>query len=208
MKIRSNTRLNIFIMIFSIIFPLLVTGCSGVPGKLLVIQANFHNSQGRYNDAIAAYLKALEYEEAAPYAEYGLGSVYYSLGEEKASLERFSESLRLLDTFPENINRELRYRIHYNTGIVLFSGGDFGGAAVSFREALRADGGKIEAKRNLELSLKAKNRESTSNRENSGDTEKQNESKAVLMEYMRQKEINQWKSRTWPEEEDITGPDY
>ena len=191
-----------------IILPLTFGGCSGISAKLLVIQGNFHNSRSRHDEAIAAYLKALEIEEAAPYAEYGLGSVYYSLGEERAALERFSEARRLLDTFPENINRELRYRIHYNNGVVLFSTGDFAGAAVSFREALRTDGRKLEAKRNLELSAKAHNREKTSDNENKGDNKSFNESKAVLLEYIQQKEINQWKSQTWQEEEDFTGPDY
>jgi hypothetical protein len=29
----------------------------------------------------------------------------------------------------------------------------------------------------------------------------------ILMDYVKQKELNQWRSRTWQEEE-TTGPDY
>jgi len=204
-KKAKKVKSGLWLIIITI---LLLCGCADVSGKLLIIQGNFHNSRGRHNDAITAYLKTLEHEKAAPYGEYGLGAVYFSMGEEKASLERFSQAGRMLDTFPENINRELRYRIHYNTGVVLFSEGDFSGAAVSFREALRTDGRRLEAKRNLELSIKARDRENTTGNDNRGGNESMNESRAVLLEYMQQREINQWKSQTWQEEEDFSGPDY
>jgi Ca-activated chloride channel family protein len=195
-------------VLFSIILTLFVCGCSGASGKLLIIQANFQNAQGLYSEAITAYLKALEHEEAAPYAEYGMGSVYYTMGEEKAALNRFSRALDLLDTHPSDINRELRYRIHYNTGVVLFGEGDFAGATFSFREALRADGGKVEAKRNLELCIKSYIREQTSGNGNNPDRkESRSESMVILMDYIKQKELNQWRSRTWQEEE-TAGPDY
>jgi Ca-activated chloride channel family protein len=195
-------------VLFSMILTLFVCGCSGTSGKLLIIQGNFQNSQGRHSEAITAYLKALEHEEAAPYAEYGMGSVYYTMGEEKAALNRFSRALQLLDTLPPDINRELRYRIHYNTGVVLFGEGDFSGAAASFREALRTDGGKVEAKRNLELSVKSHTRRQASgDGNNPGQNEGRSESMVILTDYIKRKEHNQWRSRTWQEEE-TTGPDY
>jgi len=200
-KRRSN-------ILYAIILSLFLSGCSDVSGKLLIIQGNFHVSRNRYDEAISSYLRALECEEAAPYAKYGLGNVYFTLGEEKASLSRYSLALDLLETVPPATNRELRYRIHYNTGVVLFSEGDFAGAVSSFREALRIDGGRIEAKRNLELSIRSNSRERTSGGgARSGDTDN-NESIAILTEYIRQREINQWRSREWPEEEDTAGPDY
>jgi Ca-activated chloride channel family protein len=150
-------------------------------------------------------MKALEYEDAAPYAMYGLGMVYYAMGEDNAALSRFTESETMIETFPAASNRELHYRIHYNTGVVLFSGGDFFGAANSFREALRADHGKIEAKRNLELAIRLLAREKPSG---AGIDNKESESKDALFEYIRQNELNRWISREWPEEENTTGPDY
>jgi Ca-activated chloride channel family protein len=151
-------------------------------------------------------MKALDYEEAAPYAEYGLGSVYLALGEEQAALNRFAEAKTLLEAFPAAVSGELRYRINYNTGVVLFSEGNFSAAADSFRDALRADSGKLEAKRNLELSIRSFTRE---NRFIGGDGgESESESKTALFEYVRQKELNHWKSREWPQEEDTQGLDY
>jgi Ca-activated chloride channel family protein len=169
------------------------------------MEANFLNAGGMYTEAIEAYLKALEYEEAAPYAGYGLGSVYYSLDEGKAALERFADSQKILDTLSPSAHRELRYRINYNTGVVLFGGGNFAGAAASFREALRLDPARIEAKRNLELSLLSLARESGSRTE---PRREESPSRAALFEYLRQKEQNQWKSREWEGEEQHNGPDY
>jgi Ca-activated chloride channel family protein len=180
---------------------------SWTPGKLLIMEGNFLNSRGRYNEAVLSYLKALEYEDAAPYAEYGLGSVYYALDEGKAALERYADSRKILETRSPVDHRELRFRNNYNTGVVLFGEGDFAGAAEAFRESLRADPERIEAKRNLELSLLSLARE----RAGQGGAEQgtqESESRAALFEYLRQKEQQQWKSREWAAEEQPEGPDY
>ena len=182
----------------------MLCGCTGVSGKLLIMDGNFKNARGDYSGAIASYIKALEHAEAAPYSEFGLGSVYFSLGEEKAALERLAEAGNTLETFDPAAGRELHYRIHYNTGVVLFSEGNFSGAVDAFREALKTDGGKKEAKRNLELSIQSLARENISD---GGSGNGEQESRAVLFDYIQQKELNQWKSREW-QEEDIDGPDY
>jgi Ca-activated chloride channel family protein len=187
---------------------ILLGGCSGdsgVSGKLLIIGGNFQNARGDYTGAISSYMKALEYPQAAPYSEFGLGSMYFSLGEEKAALERFVEAKKILETSDPAANRELHYRIHYNTGVVLFSERNFSGAADSFREALKVDGGKKEAKRNLELSIRSLARENIAN---DGRSDGEDENMAALFEYIQQKEFNQWKSREWQTEENTNGPDY
>jgi Ca-activated chloride channel family protein len=196
---------------FIIIISILICGCSGVSGKFRIIEGNYHQSRDKYADAISSYLRAFEYSEAAPYAEYGLGLAYFSVGEEKAAVNRYAEAQNLLDAQPSTLHRELRYRVHYNTGVSLFSEGNYSSAADSFREALRADGRKVEAKRNLELSLKSHARESASSDALGGapgaNAEK-NESVDILFEYIRQKEVNQWRGREWPEEEAGAGLDY
>jgi len=193
---------------YLIIISLLLGGCSrisGIHGKLLVMEGNFQNARGDYAGAISSYMKALEYDGAAPYSEFGLGSVYFALGEEKAALERFAEAENMLELFDPAASRELHYRIHYNTGVVLFTEGDFSGAVDYFRRALRIDGGKKEAKRNLELSLRSLARKNVSG---GGANAEESESMAALFEYVQQKEFNQWKSREWQMEEDNNGLDY
>jgi Ca-activated chloride channel family protein len=186
---------------------LLFLSCARVSGKLLIMEANFLCARSRHNEAIPAYLKALEYEDAAPYAEYGLGLAYYNLDEGGAALERYADSLELLENRQAASHRELRYRIHYNTGVARFSADDFDGAAFSFREALRTNPASIEAKRNLELSLLLIARKNAA-RSQAEKRSEEKESRAAFFEYVQQKEQNQWKSREWTLEEESPGPDY
>jgi Ca-activated chloride channel family protein len=192
--------------------------CARLPGKLLVMEGGFFNARGMYTEAASAYLRALAYGEAAPYAEYGLGFVCLQLGEGDAALERFAASEKALAAGAAE-NRELLYRIRYNRGVVLFEKGNFDGAAGAFRAALETDGSRIEAKRNLELSLlsraqKAAGGGESPSRRNTGsaaaDDHETGEKlrNAALYEYLRQKEKNQWESREWIEEESGAELDY
>jgi len=194
-----------------IVISILLGGCtdgSGASAKLLIMEGNFQNARGDHAGAISSYMQALDYTQAAPYSEFGLGAVYFALGEEKAALERLAHAEQILEMSDPAANRELHYRIHYNTGVVLFSEGDYAGATDSFRQALLIDGGKKDAKRNLELSILSLARENISGGgRNDGETES-SENRAILFEYMRQKEFNQWKSREWQKEEDFDEPDY
>ncbi|MDR2029686.1 MAG: tetratricopeptide repeat protein [Treponema sp.] len=187
-----------------------VFSCSPVSGKLLLMGGNFFNSQGMYTEAISSYLEALRFPETVPYAEYGLGSVYLSMGEDDAALQRFSAAEAALRTFPREDHRELLYRIHYNTGIARFQGGDFTGAAAQFREALETDSGRIEAKRNLELSLLFLIRQNAAAAASSPsvDIRESREGPRGLFDYLRRKEQDQWKSREWLEDTVPSGPDY
>jgi len=180
----------------------LFSSCS--EGKLLLLEANFLNSRGRYDEAIISYQKALVFDDAAPYAEYGLGLAFYLLDEGKAALNRYTDSQKLLEKFSENEHRELKYRNHYNTGVILFEEGEYRLAAESFKEALKEDPRKLEAKRNLELSLMSGDMESnTESRPRS-----QDDLREVLFEYLKQEEQQKWKSREWAPEENQSGADY
>jgi Ca-activated chloride channel family protein len=187
-----------------VLLALFCQSCDGASGKLLVIEGNFYHAQGRYDEAIAAYLKAREYPEVFPYAEYGLGTVYTALEEAPAALVRFEAAGQALEGLPAGGRRELSYRISYNRGLVLFWEGDYEEAARAFREALELEGGRLEAKRNLELALLSLARE----REKKGPGEEEGaEGLEVLFRYLDLKEQNQWKSREW-EDPPSPGPDY
>jgi len=181
---------------------LIFTSCS--QGKLLLMEANYLNSRGRYDEALIPYLKALSHEDAAPYAEYGLGLTFYLLDEENAALQRYKDSQRMLENFPNSEHRELRYRNHYNTGIILFEDGNYHSAADSFREALRTDPRRLDAKRNLELTLMSISMEAKSENR----TDAQQVQREILFEYLKQEEQQLWRSREWTADEDYSGPDY
>ena len=193
-------RLPLVSMIIMFIF----SSCS--EGKLLLIEANYLNSRGRYDEAIVPYLKALNYKDAAPYAEYGLGLTFYSLDEGKAALKRFNSSQNILNNFSGSEHRELRYRNNYNSGIVFFEGGDFHAAAAAFKDALRADPRRVEAKRNLELSLLSIARDRA--KENNSKMQQESETREIFFDFLRQEELQKWKSREWAPEEKYAGPDY
>jgi Ca-activated chloride channel family protein len=190
----------------------LLGACSGFSGKLFIMEGNFYQSQGMYTQAISAYLKALDYPELIPYAEYGLGSSYQALDEGKAALERFSTAEAALGAAPGKTppkgQRELRYRIRYNTGLVLFGEEDFDGAAEAFRGALEIDGSRVEAKRNLELSLLSRPRDKTSSATQGETRDRQSQGTQALFDYLSRKERNQWKSQEWIEDIPSLGPDY
>ncbi|WP_461246716.1 VWA domain-containing protein [Treponema sp. R6D11] len=186
----------------SIIVLLFFTSCSD--GKLLLLQANYLNVLGRYDEALASYSKALNYEDSAPYAEYGLGLTFYQLDEEKAALNRYSDSRKLLEKYSSNEHRELRFRNSYNSGVIYFEEGDYHSAADSFKEALRTDPRRLDAKRNLELSQMSISME-TNTESKTGNREA---SREILFEYIKQDEQQKWKSREWTPEENYTGPDY
>ncbi|MDR1278015.1 MAG: VWA domain-containing protein [Treponema sp.] len=190
--------------ILSGVLLLFLCSCTPVRGKLLILEGNFFHLQGLYTSAVSSYLRALDYQEALPYAEYGLGTVYFSQDEGRAALERYAASEKYLETSPGG---ELRFRLFYNTGLILFGEENYEAAVKAFRTALEIDGSRIEAKRNLELSILALSRKKEAAGRKQGDGPP-GEAEAALFEYLRLKEQNQWKSREWIEEESPLGPDY
>jgi len=188
-----------------------LSSCSNIQGKLLVMEANFFNTRGLFTEAIASYLKALNYDETVPYAEYGLAYVFSVLDEGEAALDRYIEAEKYLLLNSED-HPELRFRIHYNMGIIYFENGNYPEAINSFKEALKVDGSRIEAKRNLELSLLSRARSNTPQGTSSQEAEDGRQGSgggsSVIFEYLKAKEQEQWKSREWTGENNYSGPDY
>ncbi|MCL2232407.1 MAG: tetratricopeptide repeat protein [Treponema sp.] len=187
---------------------LLLSSCARIQGKLLIMEGNFFTSRGFYTEAISSYLRALAHQEFAPYAEYGLAVVYFALGESAVALERYRAAMGGLAELGRD-DPELRHRIYYNMGIIYFEKGEYSQAVSSFRSALIVDGSRIDAKRNLELSLLVLDRISSQQPET---TELAGEGtggdNAALFAYIRQMEQEQWRNREWASEDDWYGPDY
>jgi len=182
---------------------LIFTSCHD--GKPIIMEANYLFSRGRYDEAIIRYQKALQFKDSAPYAEYDLGLTLYLLDETEAALNRYDNSKKITETLPENEHRELRYRSYYNSGIIYFEKDDFISAAQAFKQALRISPERIDAKRNLEISLKY----IVINMNKEKPEERRNEIREILFDYIKQHEQQYWKSAEWADEEQYnTGNDY
>jgi Ca-activated chloride channel family protein len=188
----------------SVLLLVLLGSCVPGSGKLLILEGNFYAARARYDDAASAYRRALNHADAAPYAEYGLGMLDFFRDEGEAAQEHYAAAEKHLETAPDDGHRELRFRIPYNRGLIFFSQKDYAAAAAAFRAALEIDGGRVEAKRNLELSLLALSREKRA----AGGQRDEQPGVLALFNYLRVKEQNQWKSQEWIEEESPPGPDY
>ena len=189
------------------VFSLLLSSCTPIQGYLLIMEGNFYHSRNRFAEAISSFLKAQVYGYAAPYAEYGLGLSYSALEEKNAALVRYSAAEELLDTIKGD-HQELRYRLMYNTGIIHFEQGDYNRAVEFFHKALEIDGSRLEAKRNLELSLLARSSPSQNEPASSSTgTGTGGQGSQALFDYLRVKEQEQWKSQRSTETES-PGPDY
>jgi len=199
---QTQKKLKHIIAASIITMSIFFTSCT--EGRLLLLEAGYLHSRGRYDEALVPYLKALNFKESAPYAEYGLGLTFYALDETDAAKRRYADSQKLLEIYSGGEHRELRYRNFYNSGVILFEDGDYKSAADAFKEALRADPARIEAKQNLELSLMSINMEAkTENRQ-----DMRPEQREMLFDYLKQEEQQLWKSREWAPEDDYSGPDY
>jgi Ca-activated chloride channel family protein len=198
-RLPSGKHLQKGIIITLVLF---LSSCS--QGKLPLLEANYLSSRGEYDEAIIHYQKALQFEDSAPYAEYGLGLAFYLLDEGKAALNRYANSKKILETLSEKEHRELRYRNCYNSGVIFFEEEDYISAASSFKEALRISPGRIEAKYNLEISLMSIIMET--NREKP--SQERSETREILFDYIKQIEQQYWKSTEWESEEQFTGNDY
>ncbi|MDR1868015.1 MAG: tetratricopeptide repeat protein [Treponema sp.] len=181
---------------------ILLNSCSRIAGELAIMEANFFYSRGETDKAIAAYMHSLDYPEAVPYAEFGLGVVYLSLEEKSAAFDRFMAAEQAARD-----DQQLLYRIRYNTGIIRFEQGDFEGAISDFSEALVYDGSSREAKRNLELSLLSQTYVTQTSTAEEQDPESITRT-TVLFDYLREKEREQWRSQEWNGESSQTEPDY
>jgi Ca-activated chloride channel family protein len=95
--------------------------------------------------------------------------------------------------------------------VARFIQADYAGAAGEFRKALEADGSRIEAKRNLELSLVSISNQANQETAASAlplDWVEGDKGPDILYDYIRRKEQEQWKSQEWVEEILSPGPDY
>lgn len=117
--------------------------------------------EGRYEEAVAAYEKALRDGHDSPQLRYNLGTAL-------VRLERFEEADRHLQLALRSVDPEIRKRVYYNLGNRSLIPGRAGGpqssqlldaAIQNYRQALRLDPADLDAKWNLELALREREKQ-------------------------------------------------
>lgn len=138
-----------------IVFCMLFVSCKGenaVFGAKNILEGSWFWYQKKYNDSVAKYLQTVfdaqndENPLLEQYAVYDLATTYLVQNENDVALERYRQL--------ENVeDKNIRYAVFYNCGIIANRKGNYEEAARCFRNALKIDGTKIDAKINLEISL-------------------------------------------------------
>lgn len=162
--------------------------------KVLVGTMQWHNKN--YNQAIAEFMQITENakinndEQLLQYGLFGLSSSYLMQDEDTIALEK-------LESIPENAPDNVKFATLYNIGIIAHKKGDYAKAISSFKEALLIDSTNVNAKINLELSLKEHNSlQETAQKEISSISESPYQSTVQdkLFSVIKESEQDKWKN--------------
>jgi len=115
-------------------------------GRREVEAGNRLYEEGRFQEAHARYLEALEKVPGLPVARFNEGSALYRSQEFQRAMEAFLEAA-------EGADPEWQADAMYNLGNALIRQQQPGQAAEAYKQALRLDPGDQDAKHNLELAL-------------------------------------------------------
>ena len=174
-------RLGVFVCLCSLFF----TGCGPRNLYLDVIQGNYHYGRGRYQEAIILYLRALEAERHSEWVLYNLGNAYHSLGENSAAADVWERAALTEDP-------RLLFHVAYNKGCLYYEMGRYREAYGEFRQALRITPSAVDAKINLELSLRKMNLSGGSPPQERGSQPAPGEDPGRILDYVSRREGSRW----------------
>lgn len=152
-------RKHLFSKLLFFSFVLILSGCSSdskgfnsnsikktFKGNVFYKQNEFQKAAGEffetYETAVSNQNQAL-----TDYALYNISTAYFMTNEKEAALEK-------LQMISSEASPQVKFNAFFNAGVILYQKGDKQTAAEYFKEALKTDSSKIEAKINLELCQK------------------------------------------------------
>ena len=202
-KDKKNTNKNTFssIMITFFVYSTFIlqifTGCSSETYNIL--QGTQYFKQKKYHNSSICFLEAVENsaqkqnQEVLPYALYNLGTSYTMLAEEHAAIQKYNPVLLM-----QGISQELQYSVYYNLGVMCFKNGDFQGASENFKQAIKIDNTKTDAKINMEMSMQmiqTKTRQNESKINPAGhNPNAQNDTEEKIFKHIKENDKKQWKN--------------
>ncbi len=165
---------------------ILLSGCESPETHFAVLQGNYVFARGEYPRATYSYLEALGRGRWGNRIHYNLGNVYHELGEEDAALREWEFALSGQDP-------ELDFRIAFNRGVLLYEQARYQEAYDAFRRALSINSASIDAKINLEHSLRKINRgrQEQQIEPSAGEGGSSGESERIL-DYVRRSKQDRW----------------
>ena len=173
---------------------ILFVGCKSDTANLLQGTMAWHKKD--FKVSITKFKNVIENEEnkneyAKDYALYNLGSSYSMLNEEKSALEKYAQ---ISEKSPKNV----QYGAFYNMGVIHFKNAEYELAKESFKKAIQIDNTKIEAKINMELSIKMYQTEVKQNQTEAMPAAESNEKmpdmEDALFEHIKEQDKKQWKN--------------
>lgn len=191
------------ILLLSVVF-ITFSGCSLDTLKTFSGANSYH--QNKYQKSISLFLDVLENSEQDEnitnqvYSTYNLATSYLMLGEDEIALQYF---LRI----PQNVPNDIKYASLYNIGLIYFQKGDFSTASDYFKNAIKVDNSKLEAKLNMELSLQMIETSVLQN-ENNIIPATQNDSDEDSLDKKLFKHIKENEKRQWKNTEIEYEPDF
>jgi tetratricopeptide (TPR) repeat protein len=115
-------------------------------------EGNRHYRAGEFAEALRFYTEAQIQAPQAAELYYNLGNVFYRQQDHQRAAEAYTRALL-------TASEELEAAASFNLGNAMYRLGQYDVAVEAFERALRLDPGDPDAKRNLELALRARDRE-------------------------------------------------
>lgn len=165
-------------------------------GAKEILYGAWSYQQRNYHDAIGHFLRASdvgdENDLTDQYAHYGLAVTYMADQEYEAARIRLSQ-------ISPDAHPSVQYAAFFANGVIAYNSGDYAAAADFFRAALKIDASNVDAKINLELTLR--NLEAQNARAQQKEMlpvshdEKQNtKMERAIFERIRENDIQRWKN--------------